>query len=104
MRVLVVGDPFCPSSSFRPAFAPLAATHDVVYTDVQDGDWRPDDGVRLLEYSGAPADFMGLVRDRDVLVVQGAPVTAGVMDAAPDLRLICCARGGPVNVDVAAAT
>jgi D-3-phosphoglycerate dehydrogenase / 2-oxoglutarate reductase len=35
--------------------------------------------------------------------VHGAPVTAEVLDAAP-LRLVCCARGGPVNVDIAAAT
>jgi len=35
--------------------------------------------------------------------VHGAAVTAEVLDAAP-LRLVCCARGGPVNVDVAAAT
>jgi len=28
----------------------------------------------------------------------------GVLDADPNLRLICCARGGPVNVDVRAAT
>ena len=39
----------------------------------------------------------------DVLLVHGAPVTAEVLDAAP-LRLVCCARGGPVNVDVAAAS
>jgi D-3-phosphoglycerate dehydrogenase len=37
-------------------------------------------------------------------VVHGAPVTAEVLAAAPNLRLICCARGGPVNVDVAAAS
>ena len=36
-------------------------------------------------------------------VVHGAAVTAEVLRAAP-LRLVCCARGGPVNVDVAAAT
>jgi D-3-phosphoglycerate dehydrogenase len=38
-----------------------------------------------------------------VLVVHGAPVSAETLDAA-GLRLFCCARGGPVNVDVAAAT
>jgi D-3-phosphoglycerate dehydrogenase len=43
------------------------------------------------------------VAGHDVLVVHGAPVSAEVLDAAP-LRLVCCARGGPVNVDVAAAT
>ena len=31
-------------------------------------------------------------------------MTDAVLDAGPDLRLVCCARGGPVNVDVAAAT
>jgi D-3-phosphoglycerate dehydrogenase len=39
----------------------------------------------------------------DVLVVQGGPVSAEVLDAA-NLRLVCVARGGPVNVDLDAAT
>src|SRR5262249_31478919 len=39
----------------------------------------------------------------DILVVHGAAVTDAVLDASP-LRLVCCARGGPVNVDVEAAT
>src|SRR4029077_21127205 len=37
------------------------------------------------------------------IVVHGAPVSAEALDT-PGLRLVCCARGGPVNVDVAAAT
>jgi D-3-phosphoglycerate dehydrogenase len=37
-------------------------------------------------------------------VVQAAPVTDAVLDAVPSLTRICCARGGPVNIDVAAAT
>jgi D-3-phosphoglycerate dehydrogenase len=102
--VLVVGDPFCPTPYFRPAFAPLAARHDVVFADVEDGDWRPDDESGVREFSGSPDDYASLLSDREVIVVQGAPVTAGAMDAAPALRLICCARGGPVNVDVRAAT
>jgi D-3-phosphoglycerate dehydrogenase len=40
----------------------------------------------------------------EVLVVQGAPVTDAVLDASPELKLVCCARGGPVNVDVEAVT
>jgi D-3-phosphoglycerate dehydrogenase len=37
-------------------------------------------------------------------VVQGAAVSAEIIDADPSLRLICCARGGPVNIDVGAAS
>ena len=40
----------------------------------------------------------------EVLVVHGAPVTDEVLDASAELRLVCCARGGPVNVDVEAVT
>jgi D-3-phosphoglycerate dehydrogenase / 2-oxoglutarate reductase len=39
-----------------------------------------------------------------VLVVHGAAVTDDVLGASEALRLVCCARGGPVNVDVDAAT
>ena len=53
---------------------------------------------------GSPGQVIAALDRHDVLVVQGAPVTDAVLDAAPGLRLVCCARGGPVNVDVAAAT
>jgi D-3-phosphoglycerate dehydrogenase len=37
-----------------------------------------------------------------ILVVHGAPVSERVIEAGADLELVCCARGGPVNVDVGA--
>ena len=36
--------------------------------------------------------------------MQGAPITEEILDATPSLKLICVARGGPVNVDIAAAS
>ncbi|MEU1280488.1 2-hydroxyacid dehydrogenase [Streptomyces sp. NPDC005805] len=39
----------------------------------------------------------------EVCVTQMAPFTERVLDAAPDLRLIAVCRGGPVNVNAAAA-
>src|SRR5207245_510361 len=55
------------------------------------------------EYVGDPAHLVAAVAGHDALLVHGAPVTAEILDYAP-LRLVCCARGGPVNVDVAAAS
>jgi D-3-phosphoglycerate dehydrogenase len=64
---------------------------------------RTESEQRLREYVGDPAEIARAVAGHHVLIVHGAPVSAEVLDAAP-LRLVCCARGGPVNVDVAAAT
>lgn len=60
------------------------------------------DGVR--EAAGDPAELAGILADAEVLLTHLAPVTAEVIAAAPRLRLIGSVRGGPVNVDVAAAT
>jgi D-3-phosphoglycerate dehydrogenase / 2-oxoglutarate reductase len=64
---------------------------------------RTDSEKRLREYAGDPAEVARAVAGHDAVVVHGAPISAEALDA-PGLRLVCCARGGPVNVDVAAAT
>jgi D-3-phosphoglycerate dehydrogenase len=92
--------------SLRPAFEGLTG-HELTFTDVHDEpDWLPSSPSeqRIKEYLGSPAQVITALDGHDVLVVQGAPVTDAVMDAAPQLRLICVARGGPVNVDMETAT
>jgi D-3-phosphoglycerate dehydrogenase len=106
-RILVLGDSYCPSSVLRGVFADLASTEQVTFADVVDEpDWVPvtPSELQITEYQGSPRQVIEALDHHDVLVLQGAPVSEGVLDADPDLRLICCARGGPVNVDVSAAT
>jgi D-3-phosphoglycerate dehydrogenase len=106
MRILVVGDSFCAADAFRPAFAALSDHHQVTYVDVADDPaWSPrtPSEQRLKETFGTPGAVIAALDGHQVLVLQGAPVTDAVLDAAP-LRLVCCARGGPVNVDLEAAT
>jgi D-3-phosphoglycerate dehydrogenase / 2-oxoglutarate reductase len=104
-RVLVVGDGYLPAGVFTAAFAALGDAVAVTELQVDGGEAEPPRGTppRIREYTGDPADVAAAVAGHDILVVHGAPVTAEVLDAAP-LRLVCCARGGPLNVDVAAAT
>jgi D-3-phosphoglycerate dehydrogenase len=107
MIILAVGDSYMPARYFRAAFSGLAAQHRVEYLDVDpERPFRPTSAseTRLQEYQGSPAQLAEHMRGVEVLVVHGAPVTAGVLDASSELRLVCCARGGPVNIDVEAVT
>jgi len=106
LRVLVVGDPYMPVSAYAEALAELDGRIELSTMQIDDV-WsapaRTESERRLREYVGDPAEVARAAAGHDALIVHGAPVTSEVLDAGP-LRLVCCARGGPVNVDVAAAT
>jgi D-3-phosphoglycerate dehydrogenase len=109
MKILVVGDSYCPCQAMRAAFEPLAQQHELTFADISDEpSWRPStpSEQRVRELLGSPAQVLALLREHtyDVVVVQGAPITEEILEAAPSLKLICVVRGGPVNVDIAAAT
>lgn len=108
MKILVVGDSYMPAWCFEQAFAPVEAAHDVAYLQVNDDThaFSPTTAseLKLREYQGSPAELVAHMPGVEVLVVHGAPVTDAVLAASDLLRLVCCARGGPVNVDVDAVT
>ncbi|MGO8957453.1 MAG: NAD(P)-dependent oxidoreductase [Streptosporangiaceae bacterium] len=106
MRVLAIGDPYMPVTCFAEALASLGEAVTVTQMQIDRIDSEPprtESEHRLREYAGDPAEVARAAAGHDVLVVHGAPVSAEAL-GAPGLRLVCCARGGPVNVDVAAAT
>jgi D-3-phosphoglycerate dehydrogenase len=107
VKLLVVGDSYMPVEVFRRAFARLGDDQrfeylqlDMARTDVAGS---ASEG-RIREFAGSPRQIAERLSDHDALVVHGGAVTAEVLDAAPGLRLVCCARGGPVNIDIEAAT
>ncbi len=103
MIILAVGDSYMAARYFRDAFDGLSAGHRVQYLDVDiDRPFHPTSAseAKLQEYQGDPAEVAEHMDGVEVLVVHGAPVTDAVLDASSELRLVCCARGGPVNVDV----
>ncbi len=47
MRILVIGDSYCPSDALKPAFARLAPTHEITFRDVVDEPgWLPRHALR----------------------------------------------------------
>jgi D-3-phosphoglycerate dehydrogenase / 2-oxoglutarate reductase len=57
----------------------------------------------LKEYQGDPEAIVDFVADAAILVDHLAPITGAMLDRLPELKLIAVSRGGPVNIDVAAA-
>lgn len=62
------------------------------------------DVAEVHEAVGSEAQVSGLVSDVEIVVTEMAAMTARVIAAAADLRLIVVCRGGPVNVNVDAAS
>ncbi len=58
----------------------------------------------VKEASGSEELMLGLIPGIEVAVTEMAPFTARVISAADALRMIVVCRGGPVNVNLAAAT
>jgi D-3-phosphoglycerate dehydrogenase len=107
MKMLAVGDSYMPTRYFRRAFAVLDPDHAIEYLQVDPVDpFTPNSPseLRIKEYQGSPAQLSAHMADVEILIVQGAPVTDAVLDASESLKLVGCARGGPVNVDVEAVS
>ena len=107
LTILAAGDTYMPPDYFRAAFKELQSRHRIEYFQIDSRRaFAPSTPAeeKLQEYQGAPEEIAERMGGVDVLVVHGTPVTQAVIAAAPLLKLVGCARGGPVNIDVDALT
>lgn len=102
-RILAIGDSYLNADVLVRGLEreDLAAHVDTATVTATGNPTWPTDGIR--EYEGDPAEVSGFIDGHEVLALHGAPVTRAVLEANPQVRLIACARGGPVNIDVDAA-
>lgn len=108
--VAIIGDRFMQSNVFAAALhkacgaAVRPVALDLPWPDepMEHGYARPGmDG--LKEYMGEPDAVVEFVGDAPVLVTHLAPLSRGMVARLPALKLVAVSRGGPVNVDMAAA-
>ncbi len=108
MKFLAVGDDFIPSSLFE----------EIIRKNLRDIDEKIEfsrfdydrnapldisvDDVR--EYWGDPRDVISRSQDVNVIVTSFAPINRQVIDSSPNLKIIGCSRGGPLNINVEYAT
>jgi D-3-phosphoglycerate dehydrogenase / 2-oxoglutarate reductase len=99
-RILVIGDSYMTADVFTKAFDARGLEADVVTMTLAEPTWGTDS---IHEFEGDPAEVALLARGYDIIAFHAAPFTAEVLDAISGVSLLGCARGGPVNVDLAAA-
>lgn len=106
MKILVAGDSFVTVEDFEQAFSGISEDNEVRYIKMDEKEsFMPssESEKRIKEYLGSPAQLIREINSSECLVVHGAPVTDAVLDISKNLKIVCCARGGPINVDVLAA-
>jgi len=110
LKILIAGDQFMNTSAAKSyaaevlaEFNPEIETLEWEFRGYQKGRLR---GVKqeLREFTGTPKDLIKHMKNVEVLIVHLAPITKEVMEASGKLRVVGCMRGGPVNIDIDAAT
>ena len=108
-RIAVIGDNFMRADVFESALrdavtAPFTCEKlDLPFPDepiVQRGESPELAGLR--EFQGTPEQVVATAAGARILVTHVAPVSRSILRELPDLQMVAVARGGPVNVDVAA--
>lgn len=109
-KIAIIGDNFMLPEVFR-AKIETVATGDLDIRTLQTA-W-PDEPMefgnpalgldKVKEYFGHPEEVVDFIGDAEILVTQLAPLSEGMMLRLPDLKLVAVSRGGPINIDMAAA-
>lgn len=108
LRIAVIGDRFITPPLVADVVAELLqpVTGPTLVRSMQLG-W-PEDTPRndeeLQEFVGEPDEIAAFVADAHLVVTQVAPISRRLIERAKELEIICTARGGPVSVNVAAAS
>lgn len=109
-EISIIGDRFMLPTMFETAIRAKCTgdltirAHEMPWPDEPMEHGYADPGMDgLKEYQGTADGVVELVGDASLVVTQLAPFSATIMDRLPNLRFIAVSRGGPVNIDMAAA-
>ncbi|MFV0301577.1 MAG: 2-hydroxyacid dehydrogenase [Paracoccus sp. (in: a-proteobacteria)] len=109
LRIGIIGDGFMNPGFFRSALESRLAGRAIRFDEMELG-WplhvtstKRDPDLPIGEFVGRPEDYFDFLAGLDILITHLAPVTAASLDHAPGLKIIGVSRGGPVNIDRAAA-
>ena len=105
MRILCAGDDFMMPELFVEALRKELGDGNEYVTDHSAWPREPyGESDEIQEWVGNEKHLTDLLQGTQILVTHVAPVTAAMIEAAKDLKMIGSCRGGPVNINIPAAT
>jgi D-3-phosphoglycerate dehydrogenase len=109
-EIAIVGDRFMLPSIFEKKIVEAIGPGHMIRTLEQPWPDEPmahgyagDALAGLKEYMGDPDEIAAFIGTAPIFVTHLAPVTRGLLEQLPTLKLVAVSRGGPVNVDMKAA-
>lgn len=110
-KIAIIGDYFILPEVFEEEVRKACPDHDLSCRLRQE-DWPNSpvvhgyaggENIPIKEFIGDIDEVVEFIGDAEILVMHQSPVTDGMLQTLPNLKFIACSRGGPVNVDIAAA-
>lgn len=109
LTIGIIGDGFMQPAFFEAALAARLPDRELRFRRME-LDWplrlkstKSDPSLPVAEFVGRPEEYFDFLGDLDILITHLAPITAASLDHAPALKAIAVSRGGPVNIEMAAA-
>jgi D-3-phosphoglycerate dehydrogenase / 2-oxoglutarate reductase len=109
-KIAIIGDRFMLPEVFRAAIEKACGNGLDIRT--KQTEW-PDEPMqfgnaalgldKVKEYFGDPDEVVDFIGDAEVFVTQLSPLSETMMRRLPALKLVAVSRGGPINIDMAAA-
>lgn len=103
-KLLVIGDHFIRPDLMRSKLGDLADNFEVIEASTPFPLEPFRDIAEVKEASGSEEQMIEMLQGASICIAHHAPLTKKVLEHAPDLRLFVVCRGGPVNVNLEAAT
>ena len=104
-KLLVIGDHFISPSLMRSSLPAIAKEQLEISEASTSFPLEPfRDIAEVKEASGSEEQMIDVLHGASLCIAHHAPLTQKILQATPDLRLFVVCRGGPVNVNLQAAT
>tara|TARA_B100001013_G_C24622047_1_gene447612 strand:- start:979 stop:2118 length:1140 start_codon:yes stop_codon:yes gene_type:complete len=110
IKIAIIGDSFIPSKIFKSSIErkikKIRPKIKIKYSlkDFNEKKLKPFISSEISEAFGNLNDVIKFAKNSNILITTFAPITSQVLKKCQNLLVVACGRGGPINININAAT